>query len=133
MSVLTKRFNTAELLILAGALAILGGQVLFGWLAYDYFMGDASVLLSTLLVLAIAFQRMGMADLGTRLTIALALLAFTQGVIALDDLVLDVRNAFAGANAVELLGRLAYYGGSVLIVVGGYMLWRPSSRADTRQ
>jgi hypothetical protein len=128
LAALTSRFLPAELLVLAGALILLGTEIVFWWLLLQEGVGDSVLLLAVSMLTIVLLQRTGQADFGHRYTTALLVLGAALGFLIVDDFVVGIRAMSAvGLQSSLLVSVLVWLGGAVA-VVGAFMLWRPGMR-----
>jgi len=113
--------SQGELLVGAGALLVLLGELLFGLLVDEYFIGQFSWAVAAVALLAVALRAMGRTLPGYDTILVLA--GFVMAVVGVRDLVFDLR-ALGNYEAVDFLGMLAYYVGVVAMAAGALMVWR---------
>jgi len=115
------KLSQGELLVGAGALLVLLGELLFGLLVDEYFIGQFSWAVAAVALLAVALRAMGRTLPGYDTILVLA--GFVMAVVGVRDLVFDLR-ALGNYEAVDFLGMLAYYVGVVAMAAGALMVWR---------
>jgi hypothetical protein len=126
------RMSLAEQLSVLGAVLLLLVEVVTGLLLDEYFAGDLVSLLAIAILVA-AFVRYGRnGDVPLGYVNVLRIAGFAIGLIAVSDLVIEVRRGVFD-NVIDIVGGLAYYAGAVLVTVGAFQLKeRPSQPEDRR-
>jgi hypothetical protein len=107
---------------MGGAALILIVQIVFGVLLEEYFPGSLVWLLAlAVLIAGYVKGRGGEVPLGVYTVVRIAGLAV--GLVALFDLIFEIRNGF-GDSAVDLLGALGYYVGCAAMAAGAFIIKR---------
>ena len=114
-----------EQFVLGAALTI----VVLSYFVFDFLLdnpvvGDFSVLLAVLTVLAIWVHRWGHYDFGKGYRILLAALGISLAVLALMNLMAWVRLGGPSDDFLHLVGRLTYWAAGVAAFVGAWQVFR---------
>ena len=118
------KLSQGELLVLAGSVVLVVGDLIFGLVTRDYSLGQLPWAIALVALVAILLHLRGM-NLPVSYEGILVLAGLTIALIGVRDLLYDVR--YLSGNKVDAtyyLGMLAYYLGVVLMAVGAWMVWR---------
>ena len=118
------KLSQAELLVGAGALLIVLGELIFGLVTRDYSLGQLPWAVAAIALIAIILRLVGRTLPGSHEGI-LVLAGLVMAVIGVRDLLYDLR--YLSGNSVDAtyyLGMLAYYAGVALMAAGAFLLWR---------
>lgn len=121
---LLSKLSQGELLVGAGALILVVGDLIFGLVTRDYSLGQLPWAVALVALVAILLHLRGM-NLPVSYEGILVLAGLTIALIGVRDLLYDLR--YLSGNQVDVtyyLGMLAYYLGVVLMAVGAWMVWR---------
>jgi hypothetical protein len=124
MSAALARVSRGQLLIGAGALLIILGELVFGVLADEYFIGQFPWAIAALAVILVGMGMTGRV-LPNWAEMVLVLVGLTMAVLGVRDLLFDLRS-LSNYGAVDYLAMVAYYGGIALMAAGAWMIWRKS-------
>ncbi len=114
-----------EQFVLAAALSIVVVVYLLFEFLLDYrIIGDFSVLLAVLVVLAIWVHRWGHYDFGAGYRILIAGLALSLTLLALMNLLAWARLGGGSADFLHFLGRLIYWASAVAAGYGAWLVFR---------
>jgi hypothetical protein len=115
------RLSQGELLVGAGALLILIGELVFGVVTRDYSIGQLPWALAAVALIVVAVRASGRTFPASDTILVVAGLG--MAVIGVRDLLYDVRS-LSGESTTWYLGFVVYYLGVVLMAVGAWMVWR---------
>jgi len=118
--------------LVAGEQFMLGAALVIVVLSYFVFqflldynvVGDFSVLLAVLTILAIWAHRWGHYDFGPAYRIIIGALGVSLALLALMNLLAWARVGGGSADFLHLLGRLTYWAAGVAAFVGGWQVFR---------
>jgi hypothetical protein len=124
--------NDVRSKLVAGEQFMLGAALVIVVLSYFVFqflldynvVGDFSVLLAVLTILAIWVHRWGHYDFGPAYRIILGALGVSLALLALMNLLAWARLGGGSADFLHLLGRLTYWAAGVAAFVGGWQVFR---------
>jgi hypothetical protein len=115
------RLSQGELLVGAGALVLVLGELLFGVVTRDYSLGQLPWAIAAIALIIVALRAAGRSFPAHDTILILA--GFAMAVVGVRDLLYDVRT-LAGESTTWYLGFLAYYVGVALMAAGAWMIWR---------
>jgi hypothetical protein len=124
--------NDVRSKLVAGEQFMLGAALVIVVLSYFVFqflldysvVGDFSVLLAVLTILAIWIHRWGHYDFGPAYRIIIGALGVSLALLALMNLLAWARVGGGSADFLHLLGRLTYWAAGVAAFVGGWQVFR---------
>jgi hypothetical protein len=124
-----ERLIAGEQFVLAAAASIAVVSYLIFEFLLDYrIVGDFSVLLAVLTILAIWVHRWGHYDFGPGYRILIGALGVSLALLALMNLLAWARLGGGSGDFLGFIGRLVYWGGGVSAFYGAWMVFR--SRED---
>ena len=126
VSVVREKLVAGEQFLLGAALTIVVvSYFIFDFLfGYEQVVGEFSVLLAVLTVLAIWIHRWGHYDFGTGYRILVAALGISLAILALMNLLAWARLGGPGDGVWLLIGRLSYWAAGVAAFVGAWQVFR---------
>ena len=125
VSTVREKLVAGEQFMLGAALVIVVvSYFIFDFLLENPVVGDFSVLLAVLTVLAIWVHRWGHYDFGKGYRILLAALGISLAVLALMNLMAWVRLGGPSDDFLHLVGRLTYWAAGVAAFVGAWQVFR---------
>jgi hypothetical protein len=114
-----------EQFVLAAALSIvLVSYLIFEFLLDYRILGDFSVLLAVLTVLAIWVHRWGHYDFGPAYRIIIGALGVSLALLAILNLLAWARLGGGSGDFLGFIGRLIYWAGGIAAFYGGWMVFR---------
>lgn len=120
-----EKLVAGEQFMLAAALTIVVvSYFIFDFLLDNQVVGDFSVLLAVLTVLAIWVHRWGHYDFGSGYRILLGALGVSLAILALMNLLAWARLGGPSDDFLHLLGRLTYWAAGVAAFVGAWQVFR---------
>jgi hypothetical protein len=125
VGVVRERLVAGEQFVLSAALSI----VLIAYLLFEFLLdyrvvGDFSVLLAVLVILAIWVHRWGHYDFGDGYRILIGALGVSLALLAIMNLLAWARLGGGSIDFVHFLGRLIYWAGAVAAGYGGWLVFR---------
>lgn len=124
---LVAAMGMSQLLMVGGALLLLGVDIVLGWLARQYYVGDALWLGAVLIVLGYFLSRRAPAMLPFSYQALLSGGALIIAIVGVRGIVLDLISVLTvpGAwDAIELIGLVLYAVGIVAVAWGAWMMMR---------
>ena len=115
------RLSQGELLVGAGALLIVLGELVFGLVTQDFSLGQLPWAIAAIVLIVVALRATGRSFPASDTILVLAGLA--MAVIGIRDLLYDLRN-LGGESATWYAGFVVYYLGIALMAAGAFMVWR---------
>jgi hypothetical protein len=115
------RMSAAEQMVTGGAVLLLLVEIVFGVLLYTYFVGSVVVIAAVAVLLAafIKHARGGEVPLGYVTVLRIA--GFIVGIVAVYDLVYQIRNVDFEASE-DLIADIGYYVGAAMMAVGAWRM-----------
>ena len=125
VSQVRERLVAGEQFLLSAAIFIVVvSYFIFDFLLDNQVVGDFSVLLAVLTILAIWVHRWGHYDFGKGYRILIAGLGVSLALLALMNLLAWARLGGPSDDFLHLLGRLTYWAAAVAALVGGWQVFR---------
>lgn len=113
-----------QFLLGAALVIVVVSYFIFQFLLDNQVVGDFSVLLAVLTVLAIWVHRWGHYDFGTGYRIVIGALGISLALLALMNLLAWARVGGNSSDFLHLLGRLTYWAAGVAAFVGAWQVFR---------
>jgi hypothetical protein len=127
MASMVSSMSQAEMLVVGGAVLLLGLDLIFGILLRDFYAGDLIWLASALVLIAFLVSRRAAGSLPFKYETILLVAGGAVLLLGARDIVIEVyfilRRSF-DVNATYLLGALIFIVGVVAMGVGAWQLWR---------
>jgi hypothetical protein len=125
MSVVREKLVAGEQFLLGAAVVIAAiSYFVFDFLLDNVVVGDFSVLLAVLAILAIWVHRWGHYDFGSGYRIVVAALGVSLALLALVNLLAWARVGGGSSDFLHLIGRLTYWAAGVAAFVGAWQVFR---------
>jgi len=115
------RLSQGEMLVGAGALLIVGGELIFGLVTQDFSLGQLPWAIAAIALILVALRATGRSFASYETILVLAGLAIA--VVGVRDLLYDLRS-LSGEATTWYLGFVVYYLGVALMAAGAFMTWR---------
>jgi hypothetical protein len=115
------RLSQGELLLGAGALLIVAGELIFGVVTQDFSLGQLPWAIAAIALIIVALRVTGRSFPAYETILVLA--GLSMAVIGVRDLLYDLRN-LSGESTTWYLGFVAYYVGIALMAAGAFISWR---------